>query len=467
MTQLKTLREKKLLETFDRISQVVGYQIPKPSKIHFSAGIKELPGVISKTIADLKFRITELEKINQDLHHLQAETSKSTEASFIKPALLSSPSELTHFFDILQKLLGFKAWGISGPAIDTTAFKDSSFYSDKFNQKMLELWQEGYFQHLFEKYSGHQNFNWCWWEKPGEGKYWGFGLGSKESPSGIWGLEFETDKAPEKLDVEVLHSITCLFQPLLQNIKPQTSILDESNVSKDKLLQIASMMVLGELTSGVAHDINNPLQVILGKSQLLMMKWSRFSGSDPKLVEELKVIEKNTNRISTLVKNLTDFYRRTKQAAGFDLSVDVNNAIKNAVLLIKDRFAGMGVEVNVLLNENLPKIQGNSNKLEQCFLNLIFIIKERLQKGGRLEIKSYPENSSTVVEFSDTGPVLPVEYQENILSFSNQAEKIESVLGLKVWMAGSLCQLFKGELVLSGLSTRGASIKVILPTPNK
>ena len=124
------------------------------------------------------------------------------------------------------------------------------------------------------------------------------------------------------------------------------------------------MKGLGTLAAGVAHELNQPLMVIRTYVQMLLMDAKETSAN----YKEIKMIEKNTGRMKLIIDHLKDFSRQTPAEIQ---PVDVNEMIDDAFLMLTEQLNREDIVVEKHLSDQLPKVKGSVNQLEQVFVNLI------------------------------------------------------------------------------------------------
>ena len=171
----------------------------------------------------------------------------------------------------------------------------------------------------------------------------------------------------------------------------------ELKKSQAQLMQAVKLATVGELAGGIAHEINNPLQIILGKIQVAMM------GNNSQ--DTLKVVEMQALRIATIVRGLLMLAKENKQQAS-DL-VEINPLIVNTLKLVRGQIEKRGIEIELKLADKLPVITANSVYLQQILLNFFLTAKKQLTQGGKLRIETtLREDEMIEIHIHDNGEPL-------------------------------------------------------------
>jgi signal transduction histidine kinase len=292
---------------------------------------------------------------------------------------------------------------------------------------------------------------------------------------------FAPFKAGEKSGALVIwsgkpkQSFTAKELEMFSFLAEQLNLYAESLHLQDKLNQLSNWLenlekylegvgklaAVGELTAGIAHEINNPLQIILGKTQLLVMRLSRLSGNS-KHIDALQVIEKNATRISTVIKELADFARGKGEDGGLSSDVNIKHTLKLVQSLVKSRFEARNIKLSLKIEHNLPAIRGNVNQIEQLLLNLFLNARDSMPQGGKLEIDVKREGDFVKLRFKDTRqPISPEELSEIFEPFVCVGKS--KGLGLGLYICYQIIKKHKGEINLTSNQDEGTVFVVKLP----
>ncbi|MDP2276663.1 MAG: ATP-binding protein [Nitrospirota bacterium] len=199
--------------------------------------------------------------------------------------------------------------------------------------------------------------------------------------------------------------------------------MEETSYHTEKL---ASM---GTLAAGVAHEINNPLGIILGFTDMLLEKAKPESQEQ----EILKTIEKHGIRAKRVVENLLSFarYSECKEA-----HVDINKSISAVLTVVENTLLLNKISMNLQVQDNLPEVKGCSEELQQVFFNIMNNAVSAMKGGGALTIttRALSDNRHIEIRFSDTGHGIKKEYRRKIFDplFTTKKTGEGTGLGLSV-----------------------------------
>ncbi|MBZ5663849.1 MAG: PAS domain S-box protein [Acidobacteriia bacterium] len=179
--------------------------------------------------------------------------------------------------------------------------------------------------------------------------------------------------------------------------------ITDSAILRAKLVHAERMAAVGQLVSGVAHEVNNPLTAILGFTDLLM--------ENPELPEsarrDLRVILQEAQRTKQIVQNLLSFARQMPPQRQ---PVQLNSILQRTVHLRSYDFISHGIQVVERLDESLPQIVGDSHQLQQVFLNILnnaYDAVRETARPARIEIMSAHAGAFVEISFRDNGPGIP------------------------------------------------------------
>jgi two-component system NtrC family sensor kinase len=234
--------------------------------------------------------------------------------------------------------------------------------------------------------------------------------------------------------------------------------ITDSAVLRDKLVHTEKMAAVGQLVSGVAHEVNNPLTAILGFADLLM--------KNPDLPEsarkDLRVILQEAQRTQQIVQNLLSFARQMPPQRN---PVQLNPILRRTIQLRSYDFNSHGVEVIEHLDEALPDVIGDAHQLQQVFLNILnnaYDAVEELGRPARIEIASAKSGDSVEVSFSDNGN--GITHPDKIFDPFFTTKEVGKGTGLGLSICYGIVKEHGGEILYhNNLGGEGATFIVRLP----
>ncbi len=240
----------------------------------------------------------------------------------------------------------------------------------------------------------------------------------------------------------------------LRNIERLEKATEELKKSQAQMLQTAKLASLGELAGGIAHEINNPLQILLGHLSLLSQ------GKD--VEQRLEVVRNQVQRIAEITRRLVSFSRSVPEELQHEL-VNVNWAIKEMIALVDYQFKNRGIEFDLRLSETIPPLDFNKNYLQQGFLNLLINAKDAMPDGGKMLISTDCRNDKIIIYFSDTGMGIKKENVARIFEpfFTTKGPGKGTGLGLSI--TRGIIRKFGGEIKVDSVEGHGATFTIILP----
>ncbi len=227
------------------------------------------------------------------------------------------------------------------------------------------------------------------------------------------------------------------FEIISRNITGRKSM-------EDRLINMEKLASIGTLAAGVAHEINNPMTVILGFTEHLLEQTEEL----PAVHETLKIIEEEGLRCKKIVENLLTFARapeRTENAA------DLNPLLEKTLAVVKNTLLTKKIRLESQFSPNLPIAAGDPQELQQVFINLINNARDAMKGGGvlKVETKPAPDGKRVAIEFSDTGNGIPREAQTKIFDPFFTTKKTGEGTGLGLSMSHGIITKFGGNIIFT------------------
>lgn len=205
--------------------------------------------------------------------------------------------------------------------------------------------------------------------------------------------------------------------------------ITENKHLEKQLINTEKLASLGTLAAGVAHEINNPMGVILGFCDLLLQKTAKGTQD----FEDLKTIEKHGLHCKQIVENLLSFARLEEGNSEY---ADPNHCLDEIIKVVRHTLEISEIELVMELAENMPPVKGDPRQLQQVFINLISNAVAAMEVGGTLVIRAKQErrNRKAVIQFQDDGTGIKEEDMDHIFEpfFTTKPEGQGTGLGLFV-----------------------------------
>ncbi|TBR16207.1 HAMP domain-containing sensor histidine kinase [bacterium] len=250
--------------------------------------------------------------------------------------------------------------------------------------------------------------------------------------------------------------------------KELTTLNDELRQAQAQLVQSAKMAAVGQLASGVAHEINNPLTGVLNNLQLIKMETEQrtdFTISDFK--ELLDIIEESALRCKKITRSLLDFSHASK---GAYQASSLNEMVDKVVILIEHEMKLENIIISKDLQASIPFIDCDVQLLQQVVFNLVSNAKWAIEKkskreGGTISIKTYfnAQEKTVCLDVSDTGIGIPKENHEKIFEPFFTTKTVGEGTGLGLSVVYSIIRDHKGKISLESEVGSGTIFRICFP----
>ncbi len=248
-----------------------------------------------------------------------------------------------------------------------------------------------------------------------------------------------------------------------RDLTPQTRLEAEREELRRRLTQSEKLAALGQFVAGIAHELNNPLQGVLGHLELL-----RVTGAIPKnLRDEIRTVYREADRAAKIVRNLLVFAgsRRIARRA-----VSLNAVLQKVLALRADACRAAGIELVRHYDDQLPRVQSDPLLLHQVFLNMVMNAEHALQsagEGGRIEITTSSAGDRIVATVRDTGRGIPPDVLSRIFEPFYTTKDVGKGTGLGLAIAYGIVQEHGGHIAAANHPDGGAIFTVELPASRR
>ena len=246
-----------------------------------------------------------------------------------------------------------------------------------------------------------------------------------------------------------------------RDLAPQTKLEAEREELRKKLTQSEKLAALGQFVAGIAHELNNPLQGVLGHLELL-----RVTGAFPKqLRREVQTIYREADRAAKIVRNLLVFAGSRRLARR---SVSLNAVLQKVVALRAPTCRALDIEVVRHYDDKLPRVQSDPLLLHQVFLNMVINAEHAVAaagSSGRIEIGTsvMPEGDRIIATVRDTGGGISADVVSRIFEPFYTTKEVGQGTGLGLAIAYGIVQEHGGDILAANHPEGGAIFTVTLP----
>jgi two-component system NtrC family sensor kinase len=232
----------------------------------------------------------------------------------------------------------------------------------------------------------------------------------------------------------------------------------ELEAREEQVIHSRKIASLGTLVSGVAHELNNPINNIVLTADVLSSKRKMAPEKRSQLVDD---ILKQALRASEIVKNLLEFSRtETSVHKEFELAA----LLRETLHIAENHIKLSNVTLHDEISDNLPRIRGNHQGLQQVFLNLITNAVHATQDGGDLTVRAdIAEDDKIKVEFEDTGTGISEENLSNIFDPFFTTKDVGRGTGLGLSVSYGIIKKHGGQISVKSKLGRGTTFTIVLP----
>jgi len=288
-------------------------------------------------------------------------------------------------------------------------------------------------------------------------------LWSKDKPIGIMGIASKEDRHYTSNDENLLVAISRQLATTIEKVQlyeETCRAYEDLRRTQEQLLQSEKMSAVGQLISGVAHELNNPLTAILGYAQLL-----DGAGLDHRSADYVRKLFKQAQRTHRVVQNLLSFARQRKPQKE---QVDLRRVLEETLTLREYDLKVNNVALERDIPADVPAVVADPHQLEQVFLNIINNALDAMVEGsgnGVLKVRVFKKDSFVCIEFDDSGP--GIKDTNRIFDPFYTTKSVGKGTGLGLSICYGIVKEHNGEIVARNREEGGATIEVRLPASEK
>jgi len=238
--------------------------------------------------------------------------------------------------------------------------------------------------------------------------------------------------------------------------------ITERKRMEERIREADKLASIGQLAAGVAHEINNPLTIILGYARLLM-KEHPF---DDEMKENFKVIHNNAQMCKKIVEDLLNFSRQKKPQY---IEADINNTLDSVISVIETQFVRHGITMVRNYDPSIPPVTIDVDKMRQVYMNLLMNAYHATDSGGYIHVCTHYDQAKDGVSivFSDTGCGIPKSIQTRIFEPFFTTKEPGKGTGLGLAVSYGMVKEHRGEISFESEEGKGTTFRIWLPLNRK
>jgi two-component system, NtrC family, sensor kinase len=236
----------------------------------------------------------------------------------------------------------------------------------------------------------------------------------------------------------------------------ERDITDEVRL-RDQLVHSERLSAIGELVAGVAHEINNPLQTIIGSVELMIEE-----RPSPAILRDLELVRREGMRAGQIVRNLLSFVRRS---APDRAPSDLNEIVATTVQLREFHLQQNNIAIVATLHKSPLQVLANREEIQQIVLNLLLNAEQAIQlsgRGSRIAVRTYTVGRQHMLEVADDGPGVSVDVRGRIFEPFFTTKDVGQGTGLGLSISHGIAAAHGGTLELCDVGA-GACFRLALP----
>jgi histidine kinase len=251
-----------------------------------------------------------------------------------------------------------------------------------------------------------------------------------------------------------------------------TSDITKRLEAEQQLIQASKMATLGEMATGIAHELNQPLSVIKTASSFFVRKISRGEKLDHQILHSmLKKVDKNVDRAANIINHMRQFARKSELSLD---RVQVNDVLKNAFDIFSQQLKVRGIEVVWDIDGTLPRILADPGRLEQVFINLLLNARDAIEEKNadrsesgekKITLRTWRDDQQVIAEVWDTGGGIPKGIEDKLFEPFFTTKQVGKGTGLGLSISYGIVKDCGGDIKAVSRGDEGAIFYVTFPIP--
>jgi two-component system, NtrC family, sensor kinase len=246
------------------------------------------------------------------------------------------------------------------------------------------------------------------------------------------------------------------------SIHLQVRDIQERHQMQEQMAQADRLASIGQLSSGVAHEINNPLGVILGYTQLML----RSEARDSERFNDLKTVEKHVRHCKSIVEDLLNFARRSEPKKE---KVDIHKTIEEVLSFIRQNVGSSRIDFQTDFDRRIPPVVLDEKKIKQVLINLLMNARHAVGTHGTIRVSTawHPSDGRLEILVADDGYGIEEKHLKHIFDPFFTTKPTGEGTGLGLSVSYGIIKKHGGEIRVESKPGKGSTFAVVLPVQEK
>lgn len=260
----------------------------------------------------------------------------------------------------------------------------------------------------------------------------------------------------------IIYFTLIFWRSIKQKNKKILRSIEEINSTTERLIQSEKMASLGVMSAGVAHEINNPLNFILGGVTDVRKQLEENELLNDDLEESFSLIHHGIDRVTGIIRSLNHFSRSNERN---DAVCQIHQILKNCLVMLQYSLKGR-IEIETHFDAEELLISGNEGKLHQVFLNILSNAMQAINDEGIIIVRTSKLNEQLLITIKDNGEGIAPEYLPRIMEPFFTTKEPGKGTGLGLYICQGIIQDHKGNITVDSKPGAGTTVSILLPVIN-
>ena len=239
--------------------------------------------------------------------------------------------------------------------------------------------------------------------------------------------------------------------------------ISERKLLENRLQHSQKLEVIGQIMTGIAHQMNTPLAVIL--TRLKILEEELITINNKYLIEQIESVNSNIEKISEIIKKLLGFSRSIDPDKE---GININDILTDIMSFVITHAQKLNIKIQTDFEKNIPDLYVIKNKMEQVFLNIVMNAFDAMTDGGKLTISTdvitLHRKKYLQIMFIDTGTGMSDEAQKNIFNPFFTTKPSGKGTGLGMYISKEIIEEINGTIQVNSIENKGTELIILIPS---